>query len=191
MKTKQIIILTLLAILVSSCCWGVRDTYVALTEAQKQLIPYEKGQVISFINWNGQIADITVTENKVEWSPRMRDGSAFCSTYYKYEIKTVVLKWEASNFFEIRLVLFGPLNFHINIGYGSQSRFSLPFDTEGVPFATNSVSLLDSIEINGKVYYDIVVQKRTNGTPWQLFYNTTYGILQIKMDGRNFLMLNH
>jgi len=57
-----------------------------------------------------------------------------------------------------------------------------------------------SLEINGKVYYEVVEQKY-NSTVYdgrggqskvffQLFYNKTYGILQINRDGENFLTIN-
>lgn|GEM_PF-4404738 len=39
--------------------------------------------------------------------------------------------------------------------------------------------MFDNLEINGKIYYDVVKQIRDNR---QLFYNKTYGILQV-IDG--------
>ena len=50
-----------------------------------------------------------------------------------------------------------------------------------------------SLEINGKVYFDVVELKDGFTNYWfkQLFYNKTYGILQINRDDKNSLTINH
>jgi len=179
MNAKILIILILPAVL-ASC--GKEITRYDLTEAQKQIIPYEKGQVISFIDSGGQTIDLTVRENKTEW--------AFINDYLMYRSKLVSLKSESS-ILSISLEInsedrcFGKDHCSFKIGiYGEY--FDLIVDTKGNFFINSSMAFHDSLQINGKVYSDVV--EKNEGSK-QLFYNKTYGILQVKGNGANILTL--
>ena len=62
----------------------------------------------------------------------------------------------------------------------------------------NVITVHNSIEINSKVYYDVVESKfipnrqiiGEPGISMQLYYNKTYGILQIIREGENFLTIS-
>ena len=196
MKAKTFISLALFAILITSCEKEIARYY--LTEAQKQIIPYEKGQIISFIYGARQTVNAIVEERELKWIRYDIDEVTMYSDYISCERKFVTLRFEpyiygiqiyidAIGFlFENNLV--GLL--HIETGGGTTN---LRVDTEGF-FLTNDISnfFYESIEINGKVYYDVVEQNSTSSdmSVMQLFYNKTYGILQINRDGENFLTIN-
>lgn len=202
MKAKILIIL-ILPVVLASCTEEIRRC--DLTKAQKQLIPYEKGLVISFIDSVGLTVDLTVTESQVSWTPKERYGG-FIDVYVTKEVKLVILKSE-SNDLEVRLTIcnsggsecsnYSSLSIDINKGW----EFSLKSNTKGGIQPDRSVSFYESIKINDKVYYDVVEQKcdynffdNAGGQyqiPMQLFYNKTYGILQFKKEGENILTLKN
>ena len=195
MKTKKIILLAFVAVAVfaSSCKKEIKY------EFPKGLIPYELGQIISFIDSSGQTFDVIVTESNTEWYQES-EGSFFFDGYISIETKKVTLKSEANNL-EIKLQNNWPSSDRILLGiYINNSReFTLTSDNRGnflnnAHNTTYSTFFYESLEINGKVYHD-VVEHKNNTTDYhlfkQLFYNKTYGILQVNMGGENFLTLNH
>ena len=191
MRAINLIILALLAALASSCK-GKEIGRCGLTEAEKQLIPYELKQVVSFIDGEGQTIELTVISNETKWNKEKEDG--FGDDYVSFEIKSVILRSEPNNL-EIKLENIYPevcnskyytlyIRIRINDGWG----FTLKSNSEGI-FQHTAYS---SLEINGKVYHDVVELKVDANYPYrQLYYSKTYGILQINRDGENFLTLNH
>jgi len=190
MKAKILIILILPAVLAS--CRKEVGRY-DLTEAQKQIIPYEKGQVISFINSEGKTDNVTVTENKLYWDEEIIDSGGFidnCVMFFK--TKKVTLKSEEGNLvIYLKLIANGKdvspgyvnCSFLIDIRPIGYFDLSNAFDTEG-NFLIGGIH--DSLEINGKIYYNVIEKTQV---PIQFFYNKTYGILQIKRNGENYLTL--
>ena len=203
MRTVNLILLALLAIFAFSSCKGEEICRSELSEEKKQSIPYEKGQVISFINAKRQVIDVTVTESKMKWWQEKEDG--FTNDYSSTQIKSVTLKSIPSNI-EISLEINadgclsgGPYGDYssLNISIENKLGFVLMSDTEGNLWTNSNTSFYKSIEINGKVYFDVVEQKIDAAVHYgeyfpskQLFYNKTYGILQINRDGKNFLTIN-
>ena len=199
MKNLQVIFATIIILLAFTNCGGKELCRSELTEPQRQLIPYEKGAVYSFINSEGQVVDLTVTESKLDWL-QLSIGS-YKGDYASSEVKTVVLQSETADF-EIKLQIFssdcarnGKYSYLL-ILINKSSNFSLFANVEGnwdggkwdgARYAV-PISFYDKWEINKKLYYD-VVQQITNSGKEQLFYNKTYGILQINSDGKNFLTL--
>ncbi len=200
MRTKHIIPMVLLTALIFSC-GGERLGYCELTEAQKQLIPYAQGQIISFIDSAEQVVDLTVVENSMGWIDYPADIGG--EDYYSYRVNTVILESKPNNlkislyhtsrgcspsgdYSEFVIYIF-PL---LWTGGSSTATFSLRSDSErNFPTSTDVFSH-NSIEINNKVYYDVVEQSKVlYGVSLQLFYNKTYGILQINRDGESFLTL--
>jgi len=195
MKTKILIILILPVVLAS--CNEKIVAYNDLTEAQLQLIPYEMGQVISFIDGAGQTVDLTVTRNELKWF-RLSSGGLI-EDYIEYRWKFVTLK---GGYFKIELDLVADddfpkkkvkskyryVNCSLTVNIGSGRSFYLTADPEGTFFNSynSSMAFHDSMEINGKVYYNVVEQNKESK---QLFYNKTYGILQFRNSGINELTL--
>jgi len=202
MKTKILIILALLTVL-TSC--DKKIGRCDLTEAQKQVIPYELGQTVSFIDDAGKTVDFTVTENELRWCQFTIDGR-LGDSYVEYREKHAVLKSESNNLvIDLRIaaigglsekkneVLTGYVNSWFWITINSYGRFQLIVDPEGVFSNAGSSPLYfhDSFEINEKVYFDVIEKNTYDDTnaPLQIFYNKTYGILQVKKEGENILML--
>ena len=197
---SEIILLALVSVFAFSSCKGEEICRSELSEGRKQLIPYEKGQVISFIDIKEQVIDLTVTESKMEWWQIKKDG--FTDDYSSTQVKSVTLKSISGNI-EISLEInadgcfsdggYSMLDISINNNWG----IVLLSDTEGNLWTDSNTSFHKSIEINGNVYYDVFEQKIDAAVHYgeyfpskQLFYNKTYGILQINRDGKNFLTLN-
>ena len=191
MKTKRVILLALLAVLASSCK-GEEDYRLKLTEVDKQMIPYRLGQTVSFINSSGQVFDATVTEDKTDWWVWDEGLSV--------DRRTVRLQSEFDNI-DIELWVNGcdryvdSINF-VRILVRDFSQFRLYYDSkeggflEQTPYEEEYFYFYDSLEINNKVYYDVVEDKAFNGAT-QIFYNKTYGILQVAKNEEIFLTRNH
>jgi len=185
MKTKILILLAVFAVLVTSCNKPVYK-YYELTEVDKQMIPYELEQTVSFIDSEGLPFILTVTQDTTYYLiDRQMDN-----LYYAISERVVRLQSES-----LRITLAVEANYSNNkyntirvfISIGIESVTSLRYDISYDKNGEFSGTIHNSIEINGKVYYD-VVEKNGNGI--QLFYNKTYGILQINRDGENFITIN-
>jgi len=197
MKAKILIIL-ILSVVLSSCDDG-KVIRCDLTEAQKQIIPsYEKGK-ISFIDGAGQTVYLTI-ENHLYWHSISKNHDE-----YYYKLKAVTLKSRPDDLvIGLNLIADGGLSedkYKVSSGYVNSSflvnintyahstriaSFGLTVDTEGNFLINSSMAFHDSLEINGKVYFDVVEK---NEGSMQLFYSKTYGILQFRKEGANFLTL--
>jgi len=199
MKAKTIILLALalVAVLATSCKSEEEVERLDLTEAQIQSIPYEKGQVVRFINGAGQVVNFTVIKSKLSWSQEDE---------VMYRVRSASLESESDNF-RINLGISGSNHYStsldIQIRRGTNMDWNwmhfLSVDVEGnfriSTYGYTSTSFHESLEINGKVYYDVIEQKSEyEGTylrriPIQLFYNKTYGVLQANREGQNVLTI--
>ncbi len=200
MKTKKMIALILLSVLALSC--QQKEIYNELTEAQKQLIPYELGRVVSFIdNITEQVISFTVIrDTTIFWF----DDCDYSRNCVINEKRLVKLLSELDNS-AISLSLDANRNrlqihtFHryFDLDYDANAQF------ETVEQDSYKQYLRDSIEINNNMYYDVVDCISESGgsynengetipanTAMQLFYNKSYGILQIKREGKNVLTIN-
>jgi hypothetical protein len=208
MKTKIIILLTLLAVLATSCLKFER--YV-LTNVENQMIPYELGQVIGFIDSLGQPFAVTVAEDFILWWAR--DGR---EDLEDIEGRRVFLQSELGDF-DIVLGIdgnYGNTNDKINIivrpfnsisGFIYGFHFTLSFNKEGQFFTNTEYNdykqyFYDSLEINNKIYYDVVDQivydcqtyyKYKEQLPVRLYYNKTYGILQFEDKDKVLFTINN
>ncbi len=197
METKKIILSVLFSILAFSCI-GQEVGRCGLTEAEKQLIPYEMGQVISFIDNEGQAFEATVISNDLTWYKEKEDG--YSDDYVSFEIKSVILKSDLNNLkIKFRIAksdcLYGENNSLLIVSINDDWSVFLNADPDGNFLTDNLVSFHKSIEIDNKIYYDVAEKKYSwtdsdGNEQYQFFYNKTYGILQINIDGENFLTIN-
>ena len=204
MKTKILIALVLLAVFTVSCHKTTIE-YRELTETMQQLIPYKLGQTVNFIDSEGQNFTVTVTKDTTYWE--MAPGSDSEYTLY-IQRKIVRLQSDVANF-DATLNMVGT-SIYMKIDSPSDMWFHLRYDKKG-KFYTDvryCNTLLDcqyfreNFKINNQTYYDVVEQimsyskRDENGQligryTRSLFYNKTYGILQIiDGDGENFLTIN-
>lgn len=214
MKTiHSIILLIVLSVLATSCdiCRSRVVARVKFTEEQKQWVPYKKGAVIKFTDNNGQPIDFKVTENKKDWFEQDMEFESRCADYVLFEKRHTVLESSANDFkitFWMNLntkfsvnwdrLWDGSCSIYVNMNLIPQWKNYLDFELyatkEGV---ISSGKFHESLEINNHVYQDVIeISKTIEGTynrqvPVQLFYAKDYGILQIKVDNENVLMLNH
>lgn len=64
----------------------------------------------------------------------------------------------------------------------------LLFDCEGIFYTDNYQTAFDSFSINDRTYYNVVLQEIGDAST-QLYYNKTYGILQVNQNGKSLLTL--
>ncbi|MCL2073234.1 MAG: hypothetical protein FWH18_04900 [Marinilabiliaceae bacterium] len=195
MKPKVLIFLISLIIFEYSCtkCRNV-DRY-ELSDFEKQMIPYELGHSVSFIDSINQPLFMTVTEAKTTWM-----GYWECE---KFEQLSVRMNSENSNL-DISLYLnheYGEC-VNIDIGLYKYSRFHLYYNAEGqFAFDPRGQYIHDSLEINNKIYYSVVESNIYSPTsaneyeynermPFRLLYNKTDGILQLEDANKILLTIN-
>ena len=207
MKAKTLILLALVAILLSSCSlfafWG-EVMRCDFTEAE-QIIPYRNGQVYSFIVSTGEVINVTAQRETIWLRHRLKVDND--TDYISYRRDIVSLNSESGNLrinftFTASRCLpseiprpggrYNTAMFsisHYDVGVG----FSLRTNAEGILTDASDTFFHESIEINSRVYCNVIERSfLTNaGSERQLFYNTTYGILQVNKDGENFLTINH
>ena len=216
MKANILIILTILVVLISSC--RTREiAYFKLTDEVKQVIPYEKGDIVSFMDSDGQVINFMVTENITRWA-HVSDNN-FRNDYYSFEIKEATLKSEINNLV-IKLKISNPICdpddcdpndvnndlyiLSIGVEYYELGFNNICTDRKG-DFLTSTYISNDSIEIstifsefmeiNNNVFYNVVESiLKNNNTQYiyrRLLYSKTYGILQVCKDGEILLTINN
>lgn len=158
---------------------------------QKQMIPYTKGQKVRFTDAQGRTVLFTTKDIITEWS---QDGEAFTIIWLQ-EYK-VTLESESGELISLQVGDFSYDYYALDNSYNRISlrlkdlRFSPPFDCEG-KFYTHAEDgsqwhAYDSLSINDRIYYNVVEENNKNG---QLYYNKTYGILQVRQNGKDILTL--
>lgn len=213
MKRIHWIILLAWAVLLSSCniCRSRVVARVKFTEEQKQWVPYKKGAVIKFTDNNGQPIDFKVTENKKDWFEQDMEFESRCTDYVLFEKRHTVLESSANDFkitFWMNLntkfsvnwdrLWDGSCSIYVNMNLIPQWKNYLDFELYATKEGVISLGEFhESLEINNHVYQDVIEISKTiedtynRQVPVQLFYAKDYGILQIKVDNENVLMLNH
>lgn len=214
MKTKKILLWALLAIFTSSSCKGEELYRNELTDAVKQVIPYKSGQTVSFINNEGQPLDLFVTKDELGWN-KYREGGGAKVDYISYQRKTIELETKSKDF-KIYVQLFANSHYSNETNTNGELRietyvqwkhylqskigFYADYDAEGKMLSKSNKIIHESIEINKKIFHDVIELSGTYdgfdggggqfASSTQLFYNKTYGILQINIGKENFITLN-
>ena len=189
MKRLPILLFMIMAVMAVSCDIAVER--IPLMEYQKQMIPYQKGQTVCFTDANGKTILFTTTDIITEWD---WDEAAFIKIWLqKYKVK---LQSESNDMISLQI---GTFSYDYYILDTSSNKVSLtlkdlhfgpPFDCAGKFYAHAEDGSLwhvyDTLSINNKEYYDVVLEEKGNN---QLYYNKTYGILQVRQDGKDILTL--
>ena len=184
MKRLHILLFAIVAVMAVSCDIAVER--VPLMAYQKQMIPYQKGQTVCFTDANGKTSLFTTTDIITEWN---EDGAAITKCWLQRY--TVILQSESGNQISLRV---GSFSFdYYGMDYYNKVNlifkdlvFSPPFDCAGKFYTDAAHKIYDTLSINNKEYYDVVLEEKGNN---QLYYNKTYGILQVRQDGKDILTL--
>ena len=211
MKTTHWIILTILAVLLSSCCHPKEKAKLQFTKAQKQLFPpYQQDSIYSFVDQQGNTVDLQVTQRNKWWNQEDAWDDGYCpADYIRYESEIIELN-STSNDFSIQFQMsfyvswetdpwltwhkdYCLLDIKTNIVYHSWKESvdaGFKISNKGA-YLVDSTSFYENIELNNHVYQNVVemVQTIRNNIPVQLFYNKEYGIIQIKVDNESYLTL--
>ena len=197
-------------VFVSSCCKSKEVERWDLSEADKQMIQYDLGETLFFIDSLGQAFSLIVTSNSTTWHTYFIETHENCEPYRSINVKSVTLLSDNDYVNSISmLVNFNSWGYKSNcidfqilpLGYF----FGLFYDDFGQFITENTYGpqyFYDSLNINNKIYYDVVEREERhnhryneNGEfislPDQLFYNKEYGILQMKIEGRDFFTIDN
>ncbi len=209
MKTINLIILSGLMILTSSCmewyCHNRNEGNVELLPAHKKSVPYKKGDVCDFVDKNGQIVRFVVAEKKNNWKQKNEDhdGGGFidCSDYFLFEEDIITLRSESNNseISEIHLSssIDNEYDDNWNLRWDNNIcrtdikflysnnwyNFRFRYNQNGEILINDKKFFYETMEINNKIYRNVV---ENNG----LFYNSTYGILKISQGKTDILTIN-
>ena len=190
MKTKILIILALFAILTSSChkCRNLYPDY-QLKDVDKQMMPYEKGQTVKFIDTDGKTFNFTVTKWSINTVPNHHcEGVETLKGKLASEQHTIN--------FDFYMQCYEGAFVRVKV---SKFSFELLYNKYGNFFTSNSYSIRpqyfhDSLEINNKIYYDVVERIKYDGYnvfEARILYNKTYGVLQYEDKNKVFLMIDN
>jgi hypothetical protein len=199
MKHKIVIVLLLSVFVVS--CWRPAGDCFYLTDVDKQMIPYELGKTVNFIDSIGQPFVLTVTHNNIYWGPEPVE---------KYDTKYECINVSLSNDtkFYISFLIIGyegytgswsiPRYITIHISYPNcYIDFELRYNTEGhfitdFTYYSYKQYFHNIFEINNKTYYDVIECVKIDYCsdydriwweklmPLRIFYNKTEGLLQFE-----------
>lgn len=150
-----------------------------LLEYQKQMIPYQVGQKVSFSNTKGDHF-LFATKNMVT---KWREDTEQENWWSQYRV--VYLQSESGETISLHLDSYNENCLTVSI---RDHHFHLVFNCAGQFYRNNDRTFVyDSLSINDKVYYDIVRQDDEENN--QLYYNKTHGILQMKQNDETILVL--
>lgn len=197
-------------------CRQREEGKIKFNEAQRQLVPYKKNAVVNFIDKNGKPVDFKVTENKRDWEHWYIFNEESCTDYFLAEEKYTVLS-SISDDAEITLLMRfhesqwnaetdqydgflrwnGSCGLHIgmDLDYSGKKHYVTFNSSINQNGDISSENFQESLEINNHIYHNVFERKENLSVdnrqiPVQLFYNKAYGILQIKVNNGNYLMLN-
>ncbi|MDE5574952.1 MAG: hypothetical protein K2I87_04480 [Bacteroidales bacterium] len=180
MKAIKLIVLAGFSLVALYGCIASKE-WRSLTTIDKQMIPYEMGDTIRFIDEKGALSlltvdrDITYEEQYLDFSMEML-----------YEVRNVRLSSERGDLsFVLDVAAWRRWNNHrphIYIDMGKdKAKFEIYYDSKG------NIGNYDSLEINNHTYYDVAVAESWRGV--KLYYNKTYGILQVTQNEKNIFTL--
>ena len=197
---KTILKIMILNVVLASSCWDVdHSSDFRLRDVDKQMIPYKLGKTVSFVDSLGQNFVLKVIKDSL---------SRWMESEDYYEFRQVYLQSEDSNVF-ISLLVVAPsttvYNYNYIILYINQFYFPLRYNYSKGQFYTDtdrSQYIHDSLEINKKIFYDVVECIKTEATnkeeskeqerfPFRLLYNKMYGVLQLEDKEKTLFTINN
>lgn len=190
MKTLKWILLTGLSAVVLFGC--TKEERYALTAIDKQMVPYQKGDVVRFIDEKGRLSTLPVVVSEIKWDEekvKLRPAIAEC--------KTVRLESERDEDLWLYMTVRAWTTAHEDNRFISISKWSfigsfrIYYDSEG-RFRTDAGQyqyVYDSIDINHYVYYDVCFVRGWDDARRELYYNKDYGVLQVKDAGKSIFKL--
>jgi len=185
-KTSSLLNVFLIAIIIAGCCneEPVEEAKL-LSDSEKQLIPYQLNETISFKYSEGYEFEFTVIERSSEY--RMNGDNHLCpKIYVSREVEDTILK---GNYPRIdikfsQLVNDGKIYLSINSQF-----LVIEYDSAANIIESSEQKLLESIEVNNKTYYSVLDKEfyvpsnvdSVNGLYFKsILYNKQYGLIQLK-----------
>ena len=175
---RWIILIISLTVTLSGCS---EKEWFPLTKVEKQMIPYKMGDTIRFIDEKGEQA-LCGVDRDIIYRDRFTDGYFISIS----EVREVRLVWERGGLSFVltvgrcRWVRDNILEIYTKINHADFGFLDIPYNSKG------NIGNYDSLEINNHTYYDVAVVE-SRGV--QLYYNKTFGILQVTQDGKDIFTL--
>ena len=180
MKAIKLIVLAGFSLVALYGCIDSKE-WRSLTTIEKQMIPYELGDTVRFVDEKGVLSLLTV-DRDVIYKEQYSGG---LSTEILYEVRNVRLSSERGDLsFVLDVAAWRRWNEHrpnIYISMGKDNPdFEIYYDSKG------NIGNYDSLEINSHTYYDVALVE-SRGV--QLYYNKTSGILQVTQNDKSIFTL--
>lgn len=173
---RWIIPIILLTVVLSGCD---KKEWHPLTKVDTQMIPYKMGDTIHFIDEKGEQA-LCWVDKDIVYRERFTDGY-FISISEIREVRLVSEHNDLEFILDVAAWRWWKDNsLFISMGK-DKAEFETHYDSKG------NLENRNNLEINKHTYYDVVVLDSWRGV--QLYYNKTYGILQVTQNGKNIFTL--
>lgn len=188
---KKILPIVMVIVLVCICisCRSLRKAdYYHVTNLDRGMVPYQKGDTVRFFNERGESVTLVAATETSWWDH-------FDEFIYE-EYRKIKLVSDSGNY-ALSLTLqgynYGAEHRYLTFGFSppiSVTQVLYDFDGNFItwdPFCT----AYDSVLIGDHVYYNVAkgVLNAENGTS-QSYYNKTHGVLQMISDGKNVFTLD-
>lgn len=163
-----------------------------LLKGDNAVIPYKLNKTVHYVDAQGELSTLTVSKDLTWWDYSWED--------VKCQYRSVSLT-SVQGEFSITLSVYGVGKSYV-AGVSSQrelrhldvclfpsnNKTTIFYDYKGnlVMFPEKRMYLYDSLTIGDNTYYEVAF--RENETT-QLYYNKTYGVLQIKQNGEDIFTL--
>ncbi len=179
----------LVAIFIAGCCPDepMEETLYLLVDSEKQLIPYQLNETISFKHSGGFEFDFMVVERSIGYDDSDKSAHRCPEDYSTYEYEFTSLK---SNYPRIELAFSlktnSPGKMYLSI---NRQNMLIEYDSAVNIIESNEQKLLESIEVNNKTYYSVIYREfyvpsnvdSVNSLYFKSFlYNKQYGLIQLK-----------
>lgn len=196
---RTLFFLLILASFVTSCCTEefVQTGRFELPAGERTLIPYSKGQQITFVHSNGYAFNFVVTGDTVEWRTYydLCGGRCCVQGYFTYQVKKTTLESEYPHL-NVTLYLGGAETgyYHpmlLSLGINHRHFASMQYDSS-LKFLCDTAlkaTCYDSVQLGNRMYYDVYEKQFDSHffitdssllVPASILYNKL-GLIQIKM----------
>lgn len=185
-KIRILIPVITLVFICLSCKPSYKEDYCHVTSLDREMIPYQMGDTVRFINGQGELVTLVAVEETRWWEHyehlyeeylrvRLRSDTG------NYVLFLIVQGWNQGQY-HMRELSFGMTGAGGDVLYNSDGNFvSWGYSTA-----------YDSVLIGDHVYYNVVrgFNDYILGGPYQSYYSKTHGVLQMITDGKTMFTLD-
>lgn len=178
-KIRILIPVITLVFICLSCKPPYKEDYCHVTSLDREMIPYQKGDTVRFINGRGELVTLVAVEDTRWWE----HYEHLYEEYLRVELKSdtdscylslTVQGWNQGQY-HMRELFFGMNEAGAEVLYNSEGNFVTWDGPYGGPYM-----VYDSVVIENHIYYNVAMGTLyAEGGPCLGYYNKTHGVLQM------------